>query len=84
MAGAERFISDRIDARDDWEWHVESLHEAGDKVVAILRRSGCSKTRRAARQDALRARVHAAGPKADPHEMYADPGKALEAVGLST
>ena len=29
-----------IDSWDDWQWEVESLHDAGDRVVAIMRQSG--------------------------------------------
>ena len=41
--GARRFMIEWIDSWDDWEWEVESLHEAGDKVVSVLHQSGRSK-----------------------------------------
>ena len=44
LEGARAFISDWVEAWDDWEVEVESLHDAGDKVAAILRQRGRSKT----------------------------------------
>ncbi len=44
LEGARAFISDWVEAWDDWEVEVESLHDAGDKVAAILRQCGRSKT----------------------------------------
>jgi ketosteroid isomerase-like protein len=44
LEGAQAFISDWVEAWDDWEVEVESLHDAGDKVAAILRQRGRSKT----------------------------------------
>ncbi len=42
-AGMLRFLSDWTSAWEDWGLEVESLHEAGEKVVAILRQHGRSK-----------------------------------------
>jgi ketosteroid isomerase-like protein len=42
--GAERFLAEWIDAWDDWRLEVESLHESGEKVVALMRQHGRSKT----------------------------------------
>jgi ketosteroid isomerase-like protein len=82
LEGARTFISDWVEAWDDWEVEVESLHDAGDKVVAILHQHGRSK---------------ATGLPVDMHfgqvwtvrdgkqvrmQMYASPEEALEAVGL--
>jgi ketosteroid isomerase-like protein len=44
LEGARAFIRDWVDAWDDWEIEVESLYDAGDKVAAILRQRGRSKT----------------------------------------
>jgi hypothetical protein len=37
VAGAREFMADWVSAWDAWELEVEALHDAGDKVVAILR-----------------------------------------------
>ena len=44
VEGARVFLRDWIAAWDDWELEVEALHDAGDKVVVILRQRGQSKT----------------------------------------
>jgi len=80
--GAREFLADWVGAWDDWELNVEELHEAGDKVVAILRQRG---------------RAKSTGLPVDMHfgqvwtirdgkqlrmQMYASPEEALEAAGL--
>jgi len=82
VEGVRRFISDWVEAWDDWELEVESLHDAGDQVVAIMYQHGRSK---------------ATGLPVDMHfgqvwtirdgkqfhmQMYASPEEALEAAGL--
>jgi ketosteroid isomerase-like protein len=44
VAGARVFLRDWLEAWDDWTLEVEALHDAGDKVVAIVRQRGQSKT----------------------------------------
>src|SRR5260221_9742290 len=43
IAGAEAFIGDWSAAWDDWQLDVESLHDAGEKIVALVRQHGRSK-----------------------------------------
>jgi ketosteroid isomerase-like protein len=43
IAGAERFLSDWSAAWDDWDVESEAVHDAGDKVVVLLRQRGRSK-----------------------------------------
>ena len=78
-----RFIRDWVEAWDDWELEVESLHDAGDKVAAILRQRGRSKT------TGLIVDMHFGqlwtirdGRQAH-MEMYASPEETLEAAGLT-
>ena len=82
IEGARRFMSDWIDAWDDWEWELESIDAAADKVVCVLRQSGRSKTT-GVRVDMRFAQVftvrHGLLVRM---EMYADPAEALEAAGL--
>ena len=42
--GMQQFITEWTAAFDDWRLEVESLHEAGEKVVALLHQHGRSKT----------------------------------------
>jgi len=81
--GARTFLTEWTAAWDGWELEVEALHDAGEKVVAVLHQRGRSK---------------AAGMLVDMHfaqvwtlsdgkearmEMYSNPGEALRAVGLA-
>jgi ketosteroid isomerase-like protein len=82
IEGAQRFIRDWLEARDDWQLDVQSFHDAGDKVVAILRQHGRAKTT-GMPIDMTFAQVHTVRHgKQVRIEMYADPAKALEAAGL--
>ena len=40
VAGAEAFLREWIAAWDQWELEAEAIHDAGDKVVAIMRQRG--------------------------------------------
>ena len=70
-------------AWDDWELEVQELHDAGDRVVAVLRQRGRSKTSGMqvemafaqvwTLRDGLQSRM----------EMYSDPTEGLRAVGLA-
>ena len=80
--GVQRFLKDWMSAFDDWRIELESIHDAGDQVVALLRQSGSSKVTGTpvdmslgmvfTVRDGLQTRM----------QMYADPHEALQAVGL--
>jgi ketosteroid isomerase-like protein len=80
--GARSFLRDWVDAWEDWELEVESLHDAGEKVVAVMRQRGRSKTSGMSVEmsfahvfslrDGLQTRM----------QMYSDPAEAFAAVGL--
>jgi ketosteroid isomerase-like protein len=82
-AGALSFLEEWRAAWDDWELHVDALHDAGEKVVAVVRQRGRAKTTGMPVEmffaqvwtlhDGKQARM----------EMYSDPDEALKAVGLS-
>ena len=80
--GAEQFLREWVAAWEDWRLELEALHDAGDRVVTIVRQHGRSRT---------------TGMPVDMHfaqvwslrdgamacmEMYADTEEALRAVGL--
>ena len=81
--GARVFLRDWLEAWDDWELEVEALHDAGDKVVAIVRQRGRSKTSGLPVVMAFGQVWTIRDGKSARMEMYADPAEALEAVGLS-
>lgn len=82
LDGAKQFMTDWLEAWEDWEIELEELHDAGDRVVAIVRQRGRSKATglsidmRFAQvwtlRDGLETRM----------DMYAEPDEALRAVGL--
>ena len=81
--GARAFLRDWIAAWDEWEIEVEALHDAGDKVVAIVRQRGRSKTSGLPVEMAFGQVWTIRDGKSARMEMYADPAEALEAAGLS-
>jgi len=81
VEGARRFLREWTEPFDDWQLEVETLHDAGDEVVAVLRQ---------------RARSKLTGMPVDMHfaqvwtirdgkrmrvTLYAEPAEALKAVG---
>jgi ketosteroid isomerase-like protein len=81
--GARSFLEDWIDAWEDWEIETEALHDADDKVVAVMRQHGRSKAS-GLPVDMSFAQVWTVGDgRLTRMEMYADPAEAIAAVGLS-
>jgi ketosteroid isomerase-like protein len=82
VEGTRKFLRDWTEAWDDWQLNVESLHDAGEKVVAVMRQQGRSKTT-GLTVDMTFAQVWTIRDgKQALMEMYADPAEAFEAVGL--
>ena len=75
-------MADWIDAWDDWEWEVESLREAGEKVVGIMRQSGRSKSTGVRAEMRFGQVFTLRDGKQIRMEMYATSAEALEAAGL--
>src|SRR5215211_3435146 len=82
IEGAKEFLDNWIQAWEDWEFRVESLHDAGEKVVAVVHQRGRAKPTglpvemRFAQVWTLR------DGKQVRMEMYANPQEALRASGL--
>jgi ketosteroid isomerase-like protein len=82
LEGAQAFLRDWGDAWDDWQLELDSLHDAGETVVAILRQRGRSKTT-GVEVDMTFAQVWTVlDGKQAKMEMYADPAEAMAAAGL--
>jgi ketosteroid isomerase-like protein len=82
LDGAREFMRDWLEAWDDWEFAVESFHDGGDKVVAIVRQRGNSKTTGLAVDMTFAQVFTVRDGKQVRMEMYADPSEGLDAAGL--
>jgi ketosteroid isomerase-like protein len=80
---ARGFIANWTATFGEWGLEVEALHDAGDKVVAVVRQRGRSKTT-GLPVEMLFAQVYTVRDGMETRmEMYADPDEALKAVGLA-
>jgi ketosteroid isomerase-like protein len=83
VEGARIFLTEWAAAWEDWELEVEAFHDAGDKVVALVRQSGRSKAA-GMTVDMTFAQVFTLRDgKQTRMDMYSDPKEALKAVGLA-
>jgi len=81
--GARTFLKEWTDAWEDWELEVDALHDAGDRVVALLRQRGRSKAAGMPVEMFFAQVWTIRDGKEARMEMYSDRAEALEAVGLS-
>ena len=82
VEGARSFLGDWAAAWDDWEFEVEALHDAGDRIVAVMRQRGRSKLTGAPVEMSLAQVWTLRDGKEARMDMYSDPAEALQAVGL--
>jgi ketosteroid isomerase-like protein len=80
--GAEAFLREWVSAWEDWELEVQTLHAAGEKVVAILRQHGRSRATGAFVEMSFAQVWTMRDGKEARMEMYSDPREALASVGL--
>jgi ketosteroid isomerase-like protein len=81
--GARAFVSAWLEAWEDWELEVEALHDAGDKVVALVRQHGTSKAAGMPVEMSFAQVFTLRDGRQSRMEMYSDRSEALEAAGLS-
>jgi ketosteroid isomerase-like protein len=82
LEGAREFMRDWLEAWEDWQLDVESLHDGGDKVVAIVRQHGRSKST-GLQVDMSFAQVFTfADGLVTRMQMFAEPAEGLRAAGL--
>jgi ketosteroid isomerase-like protein len=82
IEGARKFMRDWIENWEDWELEVEALHDAGDKVVAVMRQRGRSKATGVEVDMSFAQTFTIRDGKQVRMEMYSDPAAALKAAGL--
>ncbi len=81
--GVGAFLSEWMEAWEDWELELEALHEAGDKVVALVHQRGASKAAGMPVEMSFAQVFTVRNGKQSRMEMYSDRDDALEAAGLS-
>jgi ketosteroid isomerase-like protein len=83
IEGARQFMSDWLEAWEDWQLELEELVDAGDHVVAVVRQRGRSKAT-GLPEDMRFAQVWTFRDGAQARmRMFASRTDALEAVGAS-
>lgn len=81
--GAQTFIREWADAWEDWEVEVDSIRDAGDRVVALVHQRALSKSTGMAVEMSFAQVWTFRDGKRTRMEMYSDPTEALAAAGLS-
>ncbi len=81
--GAKAFLSEWKDAWEGWELEVDGIHEAGDKVVVLVRQRGRSKAAGMPVEMSFAQVWTLRDGKQARMDMYSDREEALEAAGLS-
>ena len=79
--GARAFDSAWLEAWEDWELEVEALHDAGDKVVALVRQHGTSKAAGMPVEMSFAQVFTLRDGRQSRMEMYSDRSEALESPG---
>ena len=83
VEGARSFLTDWASTWNEWELEIEALHDAGERVVAVMHQRGRSKGT-GVQVDMLFAQVWTLrGGEWIRMDMYSDPSEALRAVGLA-
>jgi ketosteroid isomerase-like protein len=80
--GAKAFLSEWMDAWEDWQLELEALHDAGDKVVALVHQRGTSKAAGMPVEMSFAQVFTVRDGKQARMEMYSDRDEALAAAGL--
>jgi ketosteroid isomerase-like protein len=83
VEGAEAFLREWAAAWDDWQLDVEALHDAREKVVALIRQRGRSRASGMLVDMSFAQIWTLRDGKETRMEMYSSQAEALEAVGLA-
>lgn len=81
--GARAFLREWMDAWEHWVLEVDALHDAGDKVVVLVRQHGRSKAAGMPLEMSFAQVWTLRNGKQTRMDMYSDREEALEAAGLS-
>ena len=81
--GAASFFNTWLEAWEDWELEVESLHDGGDKVVALVNQRGTSKAAGMPVEMSFAMVFTLRDGKQSRMDMYSDRDEALASAGSS-
>jgi ketosteroid isomerase-like protein len=81
VEGADAFFAEWGDAWDDWTVEIEAMHDAGDRVVAIVRQRGRSKMSGVLADMSMGMVWTFRDGKEARMDLYSDAREALKAVG---
>ena len=82
VEGTRRFLADWTSAWEDYVLEVDELHDAGEKVVALMHQSGRSKAAGMPVEMSFAQVWTMREGKQARMDMYSDPAEALRANGL--
>ena len=82
VEGTRAFLRSWTETWDDWQIELESLHEAGEQVVAIVRQRGRSKATGLPVEMSFSQVFTLREGKQTRMEMYSDQAEAMRAAGL--
>jgi ketosteroid isomerase-like protein len=83
VEGALAFLAAWTAAWEDWELELESLHEIGEQVLAIVRQRGRSKSTSLPVEMTFGMLWTVRDKKQARMEMYADPAEAMRAASVT-
>ena len=83
VEGTRAFLAAWTGAWEDWELELESLHEVGERVLAVMRQRGRSKSTSLPVEMTFGMLWTLRDGKQARMEMYADPAEAMRAGGVS-
>ena len=81
--GAQAFLREWADPWEDWEVEPVSFHDAGDRVVVLVRQRARSKSTGMPVEMSFAQIWTLREGKRTRMEMYSDPAEAIAAAGLS-
>jgi ketosteroid isomerase-like protein len=82
IEGVQSFLAEWGSTWDDWRIETQALHDAGEKVVAIVKQHGRSKLTGMPLEMTFAMVWTIREGKEARMEMYSDPSEAFAAVGL--
>lgn len=83
LEGAQAFVDEWAAAWDDWTLDVEAYHDAGEKVVVLVRQRGRSKAAGMPVEMYFAQVFTLHNGNETRMDMYSDPNEALRATGLA-